>query len=116
MQDNTLLRISVICSVLGILVLFVMSSQEIVGEIEVGKLDDSYIDQNVKVVGKIQKISVYDKIAYLDVSQKNIVKVVLFKEIGDEFNFSDGENVEIIGKVDEYNGLQIIGNSVKKID
>lgn len=116
MQDKALLKIAIISSVLGIMLLFLLSSKEIVGELQIGRLDETYLEQNVRITGTIQRFSEYEKIAYLNITQENSVKVVIFKKPDQEFNFTQGDKVEILGKVDEYNGLQIIANYIKILE
>ena len=114
MKEKTLFKLALICSIVGLCVLFFISDSIVVNEIDVGKINFDNIGREVRVIGKIGRVSDTEKVMFLEVSQEKIedVTVVLFKD--SEIELKEGDYVELIGTLDEYNGeINIIANAVK---
>ncbi len=114
MKEKTLFKLALICSIVGLVVLFFISSNINVQEIDVGKITDSDVGKEVRVIGKILRVSDTEKVMFLEVGQEKVddVSVVLFKE--EPINLKEGDYVELLGEIDEYNGeYNIIANAVK---
>ena len=116
MQEKLLLKISLICTLIGILALFFLSEHVIkVDETSIDKLDELGEGKDVKIKGYVENIKDLDKIAILDVSQIKSVPVLLFKS--GNLTINEGDYVEITGEIQEYNGkMELIGNEVKRLD
>lgn len=116
MQEKSLLKISLICTLIGILFLFFLSEYVIkIDEVAIDKLDEVDIGKDVKIKGFIERITDLDKIALLEVSQLKSVTVVLFKS--GNLTITEGDYVEITGEIDEYNGkIEVIGNEIKRLE
>jgi len=114
MKEKTLFKLALTCSIIGLCVLFFISDNIVVKEIDVGKIDFDDIGKEVRVIGKIIRVSDTDKVMFLEVSQEKIedVTVVLFKD--EVVVLKEGDYVELIGTLDEYNGeINIIANAMK---
>ena len=113
MKETTLLKIAVICSLVGLIVLYFISAK-----IEIGDYKPSLLNKNigeyVQLKGTITKISQRENVAFVEVNQENAVTIVLFTGSND---LKEGNLVEIFGKVQEYNGKEeVIADKIRIIE
>ncbi len=114
MKEVTLLKAALICSVAGIILLFLISEVIDIPEKAISEITEGDKDSSVWVKGIVNRITEKEKVAYIEVIQPESISVVLFKD-NENLNLKEGEYVEVAGMVEEYNGkLQLIGNIVKK--
>ncbi len=116
MKEKSLLKIALICSLIGIFVLYLVSEKISIDEIKIEDLENRDIGDNVKIVGRVEQISNLDKVAFLKIGQMKTenIDVILFKDR--DIELRKGDYVEIIGEIDDYEGKrQLIANIVKKI-
>ena len=113
MQEKTLLKLSLTVSLVGILLLYFLSSgidlEAIPGIEEVEE------NTEVKVSGKLGKVRELDNVAFLEIWREKIMKttVVLFKD--QNISLQPGDYVEVTGTVEDYQGKkEVIGNKVVK--
>ncbi|MBR9691457.1 hypothetical protein GOV06_01600 [Candidatus Woesearchaeota archaeon] len=114
MKEKTLFKIALICSIIGLGVLFFISGSIEIEEIDIAKITDADIGKEIKVIGRVERVSDTEKVMFLEVGQQKIEKisVVLFKE-GD-IKIKKGDFVEIVGELEEFGGEKsIIANAVK---
>ena len=114
MKETTLLKIALICSLVGLIVLYFISAK-----IEIKDYKPNILNRNVgddvSLKGTITKINDKGNVVFVDVSQQNSVPVVLFTD-SNNLNLKNGDNVEVIGKVQEYNGKnEIIAQKIRVI-
>jgi len=110
-----LLRLALICSLVGIIALFFISENMEIKEKNINEINKDNIGEDIKIKGIVSKSTDKGKIILLDIVQPETVTVVLFKD--SDFNISTGTKVEITGEIDEFNGqLEIIGNEVKTLN
>lgn len=115
MKENFLLKISLIGSLVGVIILFFISEQIKVDDTSIDRLDELDVDSAVKVKGIITRISESDKIAVLQLTQPKSASVIVFKE-GNLTGFRQGDLVSVDGRMQEYQGsFQIIANEIKVI-
>ena len=111
MQEKQLLKICIIISIIGLSLLYLYSE-----EIElkpIRTIEESKVDQVIKLQGKVNSLSQQEKIAFLDVENEKIelTKVILFKD--EDIWLKEGDYVEITGTVEDYKGeKEIIANKV----
>jgi len=104
MKEKNLLKVALICSLVGIVALYFISEN----------IDD--IDKNVKVKGFVKDLFENEKVMIITIEQPQDMTIVLFKSKNESVGINKGSNIEVIGKVDEYEGeLEIIGNKVRVI-
>ena len=116
MKEKTLLKIALGCSVTGLFILLVLSHSLEVTERSIATIDATTIGDDVKLMGKVDRVTVLDKVAFIEVMKPESISVVLFKDEEQEMNIAQGDYVEIIGEIDEYEGkMQVIGNRVRVI-
>jgi len=114
MKETTLLKIALICSLVGLVALYFISAR-----IDINNYKPNVLSRNagddVNLKGTITKISDKGNVVFIDVSQQNLVNVILFTD-NDNLNLKNGDDVEVIGKVQEYNGKnEIIAQKVRVI-
>ena len=110
MQESTLLKISLIFAILGILVLFFLSKTIKFPESPLLEEDGRYTVQ-----GSIARITQRDKVTFIDLQKEDELTVVLFKDY--PVDLHSGDYVEIVGKAskDKNGEIQLIGDDVRVI-
>ena len=114
MKEKTLFKLAVICSITGLIGLMFISDRIEVKEIDVSKITSTDIGKEVRVIGRVERVSDSEKVMFLEVGQEKIekVSVVLFKE--EDIKLEEGDYVELLGELDDYKGdVSIIANAVK---
>ena len=114
MKETTLLKIALICSLAGLITLYFISTR-----IEIKDYKPNILNRNVgddvQLKGIVTKINDKGNVVFVDVSQQNSVSVVLFTD-NNNLNLKNGDNIEVIGKVQEYNGKnEIIAQKIRII-
>ncbi|MBD3355273.1 hypothetical protein GF361_04780 [Candidatus Woesearchaeota archaeon] len=115
MKEKNLFRLALICSVIGLTILFFISENIETKEIDVGKITDSDTGKEVRVIGKVERLTNTEKVMFLEIAQEKIenIDVILFKE-EKNINLKKGDYIELLGEIDEYEGeYNIIANAVK---
>lgn len=117
MKEKTLLKIALICSLVGVVALYLISENMEIKQKNIEKITIDDVDKNVKVKGIVKNLFENEKVMILDVAQEGEIKIVLFKRKNVSIGIGKGDNIEVIGKIDEYEGeLEIIGNRVRVIN
>jgi DNA/RNA endonuclease YhcR with UshA esterase domain len=106
MQENTLLKSAIITIIIGLTFLFFYSQNINLRSVE--NFDNAFLNEHVKIQGKIESVRITEKATFLKIygSQTDNFDVILFPE--KEVKFIEGDNIEITGKVTEYNGKKEI--------
>lgn len=117
MQDKTLLNISLITSVIGLIALFlIMYFYEIP---QVTSLDNSAIDSKVKVIGEITKISKTNKTTRITINTSCLITGVIFEDNSDnnnnnDSNYENKSNTNTINNVLKQNNVVILEGKVQE--
>ena len=108
-----LFKISLSCSLVGIFIVLLLAETLDASIIEIKDINQRLLERNVKIVGTINSVYEGSDMLIINVEDgSGEIKVVLFNK-GD-FSLSKGDNIEIDGKVTEYEGeLEINANSVE---
>ncbi|TKJ17620.1 hypothetical protein CEE44_03755 [Candidatus Woesearchaeota archaeon B3_Woes] len=101
MKEKTLLKIALIVSLIGILILLFISSKLEVNEKTISNIDETDIGSSLKIDGVITNIRKTNTITLIDIAQLEEMKVVVFNK---EIELNKGDYVEITGKIEEYKG------------
>ena len=114
MKETTLLKIALICSLVGLVALYFISTKIEVKDYKPNLLNKN-IGDDVRLTGVVTKITDRGNVVFIEVKQQNVVNVVLFT--GDNnLKLKNGDEVEIVGKVQEYNNKnEIIAQKVRII-
>lgn len=114
MKENTLLKIALICSLVGLIALYFASTKIEVKDYRPGLLNKN-VGDDVKLNGIVTKITDRGDVVFIDVSQQNPITVVLFTD-DDNLKLKNGDNIEVMGEVQEYNGKnEIIAEKIRVI-
>lgn len=115
MKEKTLLKIALICSLLGLLILYLISDTIEIKEKNIEKITLENKDEFVKLRGIVSNVVDTEKVVIMEITQPQEITVVLFKD-KETVNIQQGDEVEVIGKVDEYEGkLEIIADRLRVI-
>jgi DNA/RNA endonuclease YhcR with UshA esterase domain len=115
MKEKTLLKTALVCSIIGVTVLFFVSEFIEVSESELKDITIDDLDRYVKVIGTVSKVVNTEKVIIMDIVQPHELKVVVFKD--KDISLNKGDYIEVLGKVEEYEGeLEIIGDRIRIIE
>jgi DNA/RNA endonuclease YhcR with UshA esterase domain len=116
MKEKTLLRIALICSLLGLLSLYLISENINIEEKNIEKITLENKDEFVKLKGTVTNVVNAENVMIIDILQPQEITVVMFKSNGQQIGIKKGQQIEVIGKVDDYEGnLEIIADRVRVI-
>lgn len=116
MKEKTLLKLALICSLSGIIVLFFISERISIKEIDISKINEEETGKIVKLVGRIESVNDANKTIFLEIGQEKVEKVavILFKD--SDLALAKGDYVEITGSIEDYEGeREIIASRVRII-
>lgn len=116
MREKTLLKIALICALVGITLLYIVSERVKIDESTIDKINKGRVGESVKIKGVLGKVSSTDKVVFLEITQPQSLTVILFKDKNINITLDEGDNVEIIGKIEEYEGkMEVIADMVRVI-
>ena len=111
MQEKQLIKISLIVASIGLLILlFFADSFELVA---VNNIENIENEQEVKLKGVITRLTQLDKVVFIELEGQQAIKsdVILFPN--EELYLQEGNYVEIIGTIEEYNNKkEVIANEI----
>ncbi len=116
MREKTLFKIALICSFIGLIGLYFISDKISIDRINISGIDKEDLGEEVKIIGKIERVTNTDKVVFLEISEMKTesISVILFKD--KDIELKEGSYVEIEGEIDDYNGeREIIASRVKLI-
>ena len=114
MREKLLLKIALIVSLAGLLVLYIISDNIAIKEQTLEKITLVNKDEMVKVKGTVSRLTDTDKVTIMEIMQPTEITIVLFKGSNESTPIKEGNEVEIIGKVDDYEGnLEIIAQRAR---
>ena len=114
MKETTLLKIALVCSLAGLVALYIISSKIEVKDYKPNTLNKN-IGEDVKLIGSIAKITDRGDVVFIEVNQQSPITVVLITD-DDNLKLNNGDNVEVTGEVQEYNGRnEIIAEKIRVI-
>lgn len=114
MKETTLLKIALICALVGLALLYFISIKIEVKDYKPNLLNKN-IGDDVKLKGTVAKITDKGNVVFVEVNQQNPISVVIFTGDND-LKLKNGDNVEVIGKVQEYNGKpEIVADKVRVV-
>jgi RecJ-like exonuclease len=129
MQEKNLLRLAILCSLIGIFILILISNNLEPKKLNINEITKEYIGQTIKTEGTITSIKITEELTVLEIkdthrgdasgaqktsssSETGKIKVIAFEKI----NLKENNKVLIKGKIKEYkNRLEIEANEIKII-
>lgn len=114
MQTSLLLKISLITSIIGLILLFYLAENLEPKLIEIKEIDERLFEEYVKISGEISKVRETEGLYILTVNDGEEIDVIIFKN-KEKLSFTKNSRVEVIGKVSEFRGkLQIEAFEIRK--
>jgi len=116
MKNQTLLKISLIISILGIIILLFLLNIIKPTQIKIKNLDDNYLNQKVELKGIIQGIKTYKESNFQIITINDSTGKIDIT-LDNPINITKNKSVTVIGKVTEYkNNLQIQADKIELLD
>ena len=113
MKENTLLKIALICALIGLVILYFISTKIEVKDYKPNLLNKN-IGDDVRLQGIVTKVTDKGDVIFIEVNQKVPIDVVVFAK--DSLELKNGDNIEVLGKVQEYNGKnEVIANRIRVV-
>ena len=114
MKEKTLLKIALICSLVGLAALFLASRNFDVRDYGNSPTQlNRNLGEEVKLKGTVDRITKKNDVIFIQVNQNNPVSVVLFKGNG-ALDLNQGDYIEILGTVRDYRGKnEIVADSIR---
>ncbi|MBS3100606.1 hypothetical protein J4204_00560 [Candidatus Woesearchaeota archaeon] len=112
MKESTLLKIALICSLVGLVALYFISTKIEIKDYKPNILNKN-VGDDVKLNGVVTKITDRGSVVFIEVNQQNPVNVVLFTD-DDNLKLKSGDSIEVTGEVQEYKGKnEIIAQKIR---
>ncbi len=113
MKENTLIKISLIFSLVGLLALFLISSSI---EPKVYQQFDTKEGDDIRISGKVMSIEDKETFMIVRIESGHEFNVIVFND-GKASGLRKGDEVEIIGSYEKYKGSdEVIADAIRKID
>lgn len=113
MKDSTLLKLSIVCSLIGIFILLIISEKIDISKSNISAINKNTIDKKVKIKGYITSITETPGLYIMNIKDETgEITAIVFKE--EPLDIKKGSIVEVEGKVLEYNDkLEISADLIK---
>lgn len=113
MNERTLLRISLLVSLSGIVLLAMLLNVATIEEKSISEMKFVEEGRSVRIKGFVESVQNNEGYAVIHVAELKTVQVIVFDS--GEIILEENENVEVIGKIRNYKGRnEIIADSIKK--
>lgn len=110
MQEKTLLRVSLITSIIGLITLFFIS--EVFETKQVNFISTSDLDNNIQVYGIIKNINHFEKNTLIEIETKQKINIVLFEKFTRPIYV--GDYISVSGELKQYkNEFEILAEEIK---
>jgi len=115
MDENILLKASIACTVIGLIVLYIIAGKMEINETTINRITSGMSDDDVIVKGSVSRVTDKENIMIIELEKKEKLSVVMFKQNYPGFiDLSKGDYIEVTGKVEDYNGeKEIIAENVR---
>lgn len=114
MNDNQLLKLSLICSLIGVFILIILSERIDISQSNIANITKDNVDKTVKIKGYITSFTETPGLYIMNIKDTTAsITAIVFKE--DQLNITKGSLVEVEGKVKEYNDILEINAELIKI-
>jgi len=112
MQEKTLLKISLITSLIGILILLLILDKIDVSDSNINLINKTSLDEQVKIKGEITRITETPGLYILNIKDNTgNIDIIIFKE--DKIDLEKGSIIQVEGQVTEYQSkIEIIAKKI----
>ncbi|MFC1698270.1 hypothetical protein ACFL1H_08095 [Nanoarchaeota archaeon] len=119
MEDKTLLKTALLLTITGIIVLFIMSDNINLQNMEISDFDNkefskSLLDKEIKVTGKLIKVQQNNNSAILEIEQHVPKRLTIFLFKDEELNLEKDTYITVSGEFKEYEDkFELIANKIE---
>lgn len=118
MRDETLLKLSLLTSIIGIILFFIFAQAMETEEFEIESIEKLPVGKNIELFANISSFYVSNGNYFLKISDKTgNITAVMFKQTANKIDISKikkGQKIRLIGKVSDYKGnLEIIASKIE---
>ncbi len=114
MKDSTLLRIAMLCSTAGLVMLWIVSAHIPIDEASIAGIGENHVGETVRIKGTVSDISSRDNLVTISIVKPETTTVVMFGD--EEPSLEKGDNVEVTAQVKEYKGgSELVADRIDKI-
>ncbi len=114
MKEKTILKVALIVALVGIIALIGLSLTTEFEEINLAQIEGEGVGNDIKLMGRISNVQELDKLTTFTISQQEYLSVIRFKNNNQDLDIKEGDTVEIIGEVSEYQDKeQVIANRIR---
>lgn len=111
MKQQTLSRIAITVTIIGLVLLFLISKELSVSETTIDNIDNQFIGQKVKLKGTAERVYTTNTTTIITMSQPSVIKIFGF---GNTKNIEEGDQIEVIGHVEEYEDeMEIVADRIR---
>ncbi|MBW3015257.1 OB-fold nucleic acid binding domain-containing protein [Candidatus Woesearchaeota archaeon] len=112
MKEKTLIKISIIITILGLGILFLIADNI---EVTEDSITPNNIDRDIKVSGVVNKVTDLGKVMFIDITEAKPCTILIFKKEYQAYQIKKGDSIIATGELEEYNGtLELIANDIVK--
>ena len=111
MKEKTLLKIALAGSIIGVLVLFLVSGTMEIDQEKIAHIEESHLGSTTKLTGMVSQVSHRGNLTTIELNQLETISVVVFNE---HVSLFKGDYIEVTGMIDEYRGnVQVIAEAIE---
>jgi RecJ-like exonuclease len=112
MNEKTLLKISLIASLIGILILLIILDKIDISDSNINLINKTLIDKQVKIKGEVTRITETPGLYILNIKDNTgNIDIIIFKE--NKIDLEKGNIIQVEGQVTEYqNKIELIAKKV----
>ena len=116
MNEKNLFTIAIIIALIGILSLIYISEKVQPPFLKINNITKEYTDRQIITLGKIENIRETPGLYLINIEDEtDTITIVVFKQ-DQQLNLSINQNIQITGKVQDYNGqLEVIADEINVI-
>ena len=116
MNEKTLLRISLICALFGVFVLYIISDGINLDEASISGIKGEDAGSDAKLKGVVKSVFNGEKASIITITKPEELKVVIIKKDRGNISVKEGDYIEVVGEIEEYEGeMQMIGNRIRVV-
>jgi len=116
MEEKNLLKIAILSSLIGIIILAYISNTSNLNYNDISSINNDYLDKTVKIKGTLTNFVSTPKAKIMDIEDSTgKITAVTFNE--QELSIKENDLLEITGKVSLYQGsFEIIADTITKFE
>ena len=111
MNEDRLLLLALIFSIIGLVSLFLISRKIEITDTTIEKITKEQIGDSVKITGKVTDIVEKSGFTLFTLSQNKQIKVVAYSNVSADI----GDMIEVTGRIEEYEGeTELVADKIAK--